>query len=394
MAAVVAGAVLVLGAVTGCVGAPAFPDRTAIEVDEPRALFDEAIRTKITGLPPWHTVVVTATTDGPRTVWRGKATFQADGFGVVDLAEDRPLAGSYGQADAMGLFWSMRPEKDDVLWFWPPATRERPAYDVRIAVSGEGELLAERTVTRVALADGVRHRLLTVEETGLNGDLYLPEEGAPEAAPVLLLGGSEGGNSQMSTAALLASRGHPALAVCYFRCEGRPQELSEIEVEYFVKAAKFLLRQEGVRERKLVVMGGSRGSEPAQLLGQHRPELVEDVVAFASSNWVGPGYPDSSKAAWTRDGKGLPLEAIPLDDVRGTVLGVIGGDDRLWPAETLSTGIAEEHRLLVYEKAGHFVTGPPYLPEADPGHRYGGTRDANVGAKESAWQEALELVRR
>lgn len=388
-----AGAVTVMAAVAGCVSEPVFPNRAAIEVDRTRALFDQAVQTRITGLPPWHTVVLTATTDGPRTVWRSKATFQADGSGVVDLAEDAPLAGSYEKADAMGLFWSMRPEKRKVKWFWPPATRERPAYEVRIAVSGEGELLAEHTVNRVALADGVRHRRLTVEKTGLNGDLYLPQDGAPQAAPVLLLGGSEGGNSQMSTAALLASRGHPALAVCYFRCEGRPQELSEIEMEYFAKAATYLLRQEGVRERKLVVMGGSRGSEPAQLLGQHRPELVEDVVAFAASNWTGPGYPDSTKPAWKRNGKGLPLAQIPLGDVRGTVLGVVGGDDRLWPAETLSSGIEEEHRLLVYEKAGHFVTGPPYLPEADPGHRYGGSRAANVAAKEDAWKEALELVR-
>lgn len=393
MAAAVTGAAMVLGAATGCMSEPTFPNRASIEVDKPKALFDEAVRMKITGLPSWQTVYVTATTEGPRSLWRSKATFQADGRGVIDVAESRPLAGSYEKADAMGLFWSMNAEKPDLNWFWPPATQERPAYEVRIAVHSEGRILAERTVTRVAMADGVRHRVLTVEQTGLNGDLYLPPEGAPEAPPVLLFGGSEGGNSQRSTAALLASRGHPALALCYFGCEGRPEELAEIEMEYFVRAAKFLLRQEAVEESKLVAMGASRGSEPAQLLGQHHPELVEDVVAFASSNMANSAWPDVTKSAWTRNGEPVLGMQISLDEIRGAVLGVVGGDDRLWPAENLSRGIAEEHRLLVYEKAGHFVSGPPYLPEAGPGRQTGGTRAANVAAKQDAWPEALELVR-
>ncbi|WP_281728005.1 acyl-CoA thioester hydrolase/BAAT C-terminal domain-containing protein [Streptomyces sp. RKND-216] len=48
---------------------------------------------------------------------------------------------------------------------------------------------------------------------------------------------------------------------------------------------------------------------------------------------------------------------------------------------------------MTYEKAGHFVSGPPYLPEAKPGWRYGGTRAANAAAKADAWPEVLKLVR-
>lgn len=394
MAAALVSAALATGTAAGCAGGPAPPDhRPAVEVDKPTALFDEAVRPRITGLPSWETVRVTATTEGPRSRWRSTATFRADGYGVIDLATARPLSGFYEKPDAMGLFWSMRPVRDEVKWFTPPASRQRPAYEVRIAVRSEGEVVAARTVTRVAMADGVRRRSLTVADHGLNGELYLPAEDAPAAAPVLVFGGSEGGNASTGSAALLASRGHPALALCYFGCAGRPAQLEEIAMEYFVRAAEYLLRQDGVRERKLVVMGASRGSEPAQLLGQHHPELVEDVVVFASSNLAGHAWPNREKAAWTRDGRDVVGIYIPLYDVRGTVLGVVGGDDRLWAAETLSRNIAREHRLLVYEKAGHFVSGPPYVPEPLPGPRIGGTQAANAAANADAWPQVLALIR-
>ena len=59
--------------------------------------------------------------------WRGEATFAADGDGVVDLDRSAPVSGSYGGADGMGLFWSMRPATGDPdeAWF-VPGTPTRP----------------------------------------------------------------------------------------------------------------------------------------------------------------------------------------------------------------------------------------------------------------------------
>ncbi len=42
------------------------------------------------------------------TPWRAHAQFQADEHGVVDVDTQPPLAGTYDQADGMGLFWSMK----------------------------------------------------------------------------------------------------------------------------------------------------------------------------------------------------------------------------------------------------------------------------------------------
>lgn len=35
--------------------------------------------------------------------------FRADTRGIVDVSTQSPLAGSYADRDAMGLFWSLRP---------------------------------------------------------------------------------------------------------------------------------------------------------------------------------------------------------------------------------------------------------------------------------------------
>ncbi|MFR9676234.1 acyl-CoA thioesterase/BAAT N-terminal domain-containing protein [Streptomyces sp. TR06-5] len=382
--------------VSGCNerdGREAHSGRAVIEVDEPSALVDRAIETRITGLGPEEKITVSAGARSPRATWRSRATFRADEDGVVDLTRDKPLDGSYAKADGMGLFWSLKARKKSVGGFLLPPPQEQRTYRVRLTVAGEdGKVRGRRTVTRVRMAENVRHRHLSVEQDGLNGSLYLPPKGSPDAAPVLVVGGSEGGDSGRGKAALLASHGHPALSLCYFGCTGRPEHLAGIELEYFARAARHLLRQDGALPRKLVVMGGSRGSEAAQLLGQHHPELVEDVVAFASSNLIGPALADTREPAWTRHGQSLPPD-IPLDRVRGSVLGVAGGSDYLWDAEWLSRGIAKAGRLLVYENAGHFVGGPPYLPEPTPGYRYGGTRAADAAAKADAWPKAMELVR-
>jgi hypothetical protein len=41
--------------------------------------------------------------------WASQATLVADRDGFVKIANQKPVAGSYGQPDSMGLFWSMTP---------------------------------------------------------------------------------------------------------------------------------------------------------------------------------------------------------------------------------------------------------------------------------------------
>ncbi|URN12605.1 hypothetical protein LUW77_15885 [Streptomyces radiopugnans] len=218
-----------------------------------------------------------------------------------------------------------------------------------------------------------------------------------------MIGGSEGGDSMRDIAALLASRGHPALSVCYFGCEGRPKELARIGLEYFARAAELLARQRAADPGHLLVIGASRGSEPAQMLAQYHPGLVEDVVVYASSNQVDDAISADHVHAWAMEGEPYAEEAVPLGRVRGKVLGIVGDEDGVWSSEYRSEPIAEEegNELLVYPEAGHFVAGHPYLPEQRTTYPVegggeidtGGTRAGNARAKADSWPKVLHLLR-
>ncbi|MFH8347771.1 acyl-CoA thioesterase/bile acid-CoA:amino acid N-acyltransferase family protein [Streptomyces sp. NPDC018045] len=386
--------------------------RTAtLTVDKPAALADEPVRIRISGLAAGdETTVMTHATDHRGRAWSGRAVFAA-ADGTVDLHRDRPRTGTYGGVDGMGLLWSMRPAEGDpdTTWFLPDTSRTAASYRVRLTVAAGGRTLAERHLTRTWTRSGVRHQEFTVSRDKVRGSLFLPSGRGLRRAPVLLLGGSEGGLANETAAALLASRGHPALALCYFGCEGRPKNLAGIPLEYFATAARLVRDQPRADPRRLAVIGVSRGSEAAQMLAQYYPDLVHDAVAYMPSRDTWDAYhPDClscgrGHAAWTHRGKALRLAPIPLDRVRGTVLAIGGGDDRLWNSLASARSIARErnaagrqHRALLYPKAGHAAAFFPYLPSAveGDGRPLGGTRAADAHAKAESWPQVLQLLRR
>jgi pimeloyl-ACP methyl ester carboxylesterase len=110
----------------------------------------------------------------------------------------------------------------------------------------------------------------------------------------------------MSQAAVLASRGHPALAVAYFGLPGLPATLTRIPLEYFATALRWLARQPGVNSDRIIVVGTSRGSEAAQLLGVHYPDLVHSVVALSPSSVANP-----DPARTSRHGRGTASQCPP-----------------------------------------------------------------------------------
>jgi dienelactone hydrolase len=398
-----------VGAACSVGGAPGGKhSRTAlITVDKSAALADEPVHMRVSGLTSGEEVTVTTrATDAVGTAWSGRAVLTADAKGVVDLDRARPRTGTYREADGMGLFWSMTPgtEDPDTSSFGLTDPQHDPSYEIRVAVASDGRTIARRTLTRTFQVGGVRHEELTTAKDRLSGELFLPPAGTPRRAPVLLLGGSEGGVLPVTRfrAALLASRGHPALALCYFRCPGRPEYLAGVSLEYFAGAARLLRAQPQADPRRLMVVGTSRGSEAALLMAQYYPDLVRDAVVYAPSSNTGGAYPINccgKQAAWTKGGKGLNLVPIPLDHVRGTVLAVAGGADSVWGSLSSAQSIARrptasgrKAEALLHPKAGHFLGGFPYLPLGTFGG--GGTRAANERSRESSWPRLLRLLER
>lgn len=406
---IVAGAVLVTVAcvLPGCGSLVA--SHAVIEVSAPTALADQAVRITVSDLAADSTVTVAATSaDYHGKLWRGQATFRADGHGVVDLDRDRPLSGSYSGVDGMGLFWSMNPPSGDPdrVSFRPPTG---PSYRVRITVSVGGQQLAERTLTREWRGSGVTLRTLSVAKEGIYGDLFLPPSGTQRHPGVLVFGGSEGDNSLALTGALLASHGYPALTLAYFDDPGLPGMLSGVPLEYFARAGRLLAAQPGVDATHLVVCGYSRGTEAALLLAHDYPDLFHAVIVYAPTWLVHAGYPTGGDA-WTYRGK--PVEAgapLPLTASDGPVLAIAGTEDKIWPSVPSAQRIASlltaagdrsPHQPLIIPGAGHLVGTYPYQaegiiltsPSSGQVLDLGGSRAGDAAAQERSWPAVLAFL--
>lgn len=365
---------------------------------------DSPVRVRLTGVDPGTRVRVSARADDRYDMtWASQVVRTADKHGRVDLAKDTPrllsgmmpLGGKQAKLKGSGKTFSYHSG--------PPGTQR--SYKVNLtatARSGEaaGTRLTERALTRQWLTKGATYRELTVAKDKVAGDLYLPARGKDRKAPVLIFGGSEGGNAGTYTAALLASRGHPAMSVCYFRCgkgSGRPNGLDGIDLDYFTHAGRILRAQEGADPGRLTVMGNSRGSEAAQLLGQRRPSVFRDVVAYAPSSKVNGPYL-SGTVAWTDRGRPVPTGPIPLDRVRGEVLAVAGGNDKMWGAAASAGAMARRGAdKLVYPEAGHHVNWFPFAQPGQEGGRNGSvvaTSRADQEARADSWPKILKLLDR
>jgi uncharacterized protein len=276
-----------------------------------------------------------------------------------------------------------------------------------------------------------------LREGGLYGELYMPQSDKPVPA-IIALGGSEGGLETISRVAVdFSKQGYAVLALAYFAETGLPKTLEDVPLEYFDKAVDWLKKQKGVDAAKIGVIGGSRGSEAALLIGSRRSD-VKAVVAFAPSGYawqgINPANYINPKAAWTASGKALPHLTpdglayqptnmrkmfdnalttadrhqdawIAAEKINGPILLISGKEDALWPSAALSEQLVArlkakgfKHAVthLSYDGAGHLVfMGDPSSPgaqsmaKAAPNPVMGGASDANAKAWADNWPKTI-----
>jgi dienelactone hydrolase len=407
-------AVVVASSVAGLGGSQASARESAvsISVDRPVALVDTPLRIRVLGLRPHRRVKVLARTrDGIGRAWSSWASFRADRNGRVDLGRARALGGSYRGTAAMGLFWSMLPRKAGLTEPFPPPAVEA----VTLSVQVNRRVLRRRRVVRKLIAPGVLVRDQRPAAVGFYGELFLPVHTARRRPGVLLFGGSDGGLTTAQEAALLASRGYTSLALAYFRAPGLPRSLSEIPLDYFAAALRFLRDQPGVDPAHLVVQGTSRGSEAALLLGVHYPDLVHAVIALVPSNVAICSFPGCTRSAWLLDGAPVPYTrqfnephptdepraVIPVERIQGPIFLACGGADTVWVSCSYARAITARRRahrtphrsvLAAFPDAGHEVGYPvPYLPGRFAVTE-GLTPDANPRAQARLWPRLLAFL--
>jgi dienelactone hydrolase len=344
--------------------------QVSISVSPQAGLVDQPVAVTVRGLPAGARATLTArarNTDG--TTWSATAQFEATSAGEVSLGQPS-LGGSYTGVNPLGLFTLMTPPPGSAPdWFRYPDA----GYDVTLQATVGGRAAATATVRRQGpTAVGVAEQRLRPARGGIYGNLYLPKHTAGRRPAVLVFGGSGGGLTTSMAAALLAAHGYPSLALAYFKAPGLPQTLRNIPLEYFASALGVLRAQPGVDRDHVLVAGESRGGEAALLLGAHFPQLVNGVVAGVPSSVVNPGWPDTTKPAWTVRGRPLPgppgtaQAVIPVERIRGPILLTCGELDQVWPSCASTEAIAARlraHRFahpvtaLRYRDAGHLIGG-------------------------------------
>ena len=299
--------------------------------------------------------------------------------------------------------------------FWPiPADGSSGDQRIRLSVVAGNRTLANASIRRRPRAPSVSVQHLRPDDDGLYGTYYGLSDTSPDRPAVVLMGGSEGGlhDNLDLEAALLASRGYPALALAYFGEDGLPDTLSQIPLEYFANALRWLAHQPGVDPERLIVQGTSRGSEAALLVGVHYPDLVHGVIALSAANQAICSYPGCSGPAWTMHGKPLPYargftearEAIiPVEKINGPILMVCGGADAIWEScrmeQAIQTRLEQhhfrhEHQFLAYPEAGHAVGIPAPYANGDVLVSSTSPGALNRAARARVWPNLLAFLAR
>jgi len=259
---------------------------------------------------------------------------------------------------------------------------------------------------------------------------------------ILVLGGSEGGDSPRA-AAKFSSYGYVAASVAYFGAPGLPDSLQQIPVETVGKALAAIEKRDDVDAGRIAIFGISKGGEFALLAAATYPH-IHAVIADVPSPFAWEGIPAGAssvhESSWTVDGKPLPflpftaaigqafgaaftthtpLDLRPaydasmndsaavtaaffhLEKINGPVLFLSAGDDRIWNSpeharmglaylKKMHHGFADE--VKDYPLAGHLfvfaTTARPFVDTPFIGGltlRLGGTAQANVDAATDAW---------
>ncbi|MDN4607001.1 acyl-CoA thioesterase/bile acid-CoA:amino acid N-acyltransferase family protein [Sporosarcina highlanderae] len=413
--------------------------KPTFQITQNNSLIDTKMEILITNLPPCGIVTLKAEMcDNLGMTWESFAEFMSDDEGEINLANAKPISGTYSTPDVMGLFWSMKPIPNDK----PKAKTPLKPLKTKLTLMREQEALAATSIIRDVVSPVVDR--FTIRECGLVGTFFCHTKNVP-LPTIIVLGGSEGGLRE-NNAALLASYGFNTLALAYFGIEGLPKELVTIPLDYIEKAIEWLRNNPNVDFTKLGVLGTSKGGELALLSASLFPE-IKAVVGYVPSGVVYPGIGQSAlgKSSWQYRGESLPFAygeipkevtleinqardvgepiswrktyqwwaegekqaEIAVENIKGPVLLISGGDDQLWPADLLSEKVidrlkehnhAYHYEHINFPKAGHSFSVPGYpttqsvvSPFGNGKLSLGGTPKENSHAQFEAWENVKDF---
>ena len=426
---------------------------------------DEEVRICVHGLRPRQPVILRAATeDDDGRCWSSHGHFLADESGSVDVVTQESRGGTYRGASPMGLLWSMRLDDPRANGHSTFAKNGVSPNRVSLEVEQDGRVIASAELERTFVAPGTQVRDLNIgdnltgnsrsHEAGRVGRLFIPPGRGPH--PVVIVLSGSGGGFDLDKAAALSRHGFATLALAYFGIPPLPAWLHRIPLDYFDTALAWLASHPELDTERIGALGVSRGAELALLLGTKFPQ-IRAFVAYAPSSlvWAAGGRDKATGEiipSWTWRGEPVPFAplplrgfmlrsalpvavarrpvmfrnlfraglrnrdgvaraAIPVEQIRGPILLISGGDDHVWPAaEMCETMLARltDHRFphsveyRNYPRAGHMLRYP-YLPTTARQSRnrhlrnvrfsFGGSAPTDAEANADSWRRAIAFLR-
>lgn len=414
----------------------------SVSITPATSMTDAAIAINVSA-PPGHTVVVALAAQKYGMTFRSSATYLAPASGIIDLAKQAPLRGSYTSVDPMGLFWTVMPDGSPAKPF--AFGRDSDLRVVPFTISAvDGSKTATASGARVTLSSKVERRV--VDSGRFVATLFARKSGGCEPG-VIVLGGSEGGVPE-ELSAVVASHGFTTLALGYFGAPGLPQSLTDIPIETVERGVTFMhSRREVCASGSIAILGGSKGAELA-LLAASTFSGIGPVVATAPSSIVFGGIGDNASdphpSSWSYRGKPWPfangkvppaVSAAPdaqikagqkpsfldsylaqldgnteakapivVERIAAPVMVVAGGSDQLWPSARMARQVADRLKahahpyadaIEVYPRAGHPIGLPYQFAKAELAHAglaLGGNATSNERADEAAWPLIIRFL--
>ncbi|MFA5075167.1 MAG: acyl-CoA thioesterase/bile acid-CoA:amino acid N-acyltransferase family protein [Candidatus Babeliales bacterium] len=394
-----------------------------IHVSKQKALIDEPIEISVLNLTSYEQITLESSCkDKKNNTWLSHATFQADDKGVVNVATQAPISGSYKIVDPMGLFWSMiSTDKED-----PSFSFDKNELEISLSVFSQNKLITQKKIYRLIVSPDIEKR--QIREQGIVGTLFY-HKNMKKNRGIIVIPGSDGGIPE-KTSQLLASHGYTVLALGYFGLEELPKNLENIPLEYFQNAMHWLKNQPQVDKNYIALWGQSFGGTLVLLLAAMFPKEISAVISYVPSNIVYGAFPQLNNPCWiyknspipfipcyTGNGNDIPgpndeeilnatredkipfhkgtfedpmdlssvflygmdkfhqrIEAatIPLENIQCPILMISGEDDKVWPSTLYCNLVMErlnkkksiiERKHLHFPDAGHGFLFP-YFPSS------------------------------
>ncbi|KAL4237977.1 hypothetical protein ACF0H5_002688 [Mactra antiquata] len=410
-----------------------------IVVDNEEALVDDVIIIEVKGLEKNQPITVRAETTEKDQVFAGSGCFTADDNGYVNLFKHASSSGTYTGVSPMGLFWSMKNAPNMPSGMRLIKNNASSALIVNLTVfsghvtfeqtySTTTSSLCTKEIRRWYMGNGVQK--IKVKTGRIRGMLFLPPGKGPFPCVIDMFGTV--GSCVEFRAALIASRGFASLALPYFIYDDLPNELSDVELEYFMEAVDWLSKHPYIDGDNLGVIGVSKGGEIALHLGYYC-DKIKSVVSINGAPFfttipmlykgklIGQSIFHPEKAVNGEEGyearNCMDCEIknfLPIWEKDVNVLLVCGLDDRCLSDHILTNlnncyPPDRKHlcKLLSYPGAGHLIE-PPYAPLARSTEKFvrgvggdhgvfkilwGGRTVEHAHAQEDSWKHILQHFR-